>query len=164
MDDFIVCSEKIINLGNLYFDSRCIHSIMHDSTGLFRTQLHCNITSEMSYGVRTGACSNKILQASITIDYFFETYSKQGFHPNSKTQPKWLWGFCWLSAPIFTILTILLNNFSDYKQVFRTYCRKHWNYFLKVHCPISQNGDIYSNDASSPKKTWFQISVNCSNH
>ncbi len=25
--------------------------------------------------------------------------------------------------------------------------------------PISQNGDIYSIDGSSPKKSWFQISV-----
>ena len=25
--------------------------------------------------------------------------------------------------------------------------------------PFSQNGDIYSNDASSPKKSWFQIPV-----
>ena len=25
--------------------------------------------------------------------------------------------------------------------------------------PISQNGDFYSNDASSPKKSWFQILV-----
>ena len=25
--------------------------------------------------------------------------------------------------------------------------------------PISQNGDLYSNDASSYKKSWFQISV-----
>ena len=30
---------------------------------------------------------------------------------------------------------------------------------LKVPGPISQNGDIYSNDALSPKKSWFQISV-----
>ncbi len=30
---------------------------------------------------------------------------------------------------------------------------------LKVPGPISQNGDIYSNDASSPKKSWFQIPV-----
>ncbi len=30
---------------------------------------------------------------------------------------------------------------------------------LKVHGPISQNGDFYSNDAFSPKKSWFQISV-----
>ncbi len=28
---------------------------------------------------------------------------------------------------------------------------------LKVPGPISQNGDTYSNDASSPKKSWFQI-------
>ncbi len=25
--------------------------------------------------------------------------------------------------------------------------------------PISQDGDFYSNDVSSPKKSWFQISV-----
>ena len=30
---------------------------------------------------------------------------------------------------------------------------------LKVPGPISQNGVFYSNDASSPKKYWFQISV-----
>ena len=30
---------------------------------------------------------------------------------------------------------------------------------LKVPGPISQNEDFYSNDASSPKKSWFQISV-----
>ena len=29
--------------------------------------------------------------------------------------------------------------------------------------PISQNEDIYLNDASSHKKSWFQISVNQSN-
>ncbi len=29
----------------------------------------------------------------------------------------------------------------------------------KVPGPISQNGDIESNDASSSKKSWFQISV-----
>ncbi len=32
-------------------------------------------------------------------------------------------------------------------------------YILKVTGPISQNADIYSNDASSPKKYWFQIPV-----
>ncbi len=26
-------------------------------------------------------------------------------------------------------------------------------------CPISQNGDFYSNGASSPKKFWFKVSV-----
>ncbi len=31
--------------------------------------------------------------------------------------------------------------------------------FLNVPGPISQNGDIYSNDASSPKRSLFQISV-----
>ncbi len=30
---------------------------------------------------------------------------------------------------------------------------------LKVPGPISQNGDFYSNDASSAKKSWFQSSV-----
>ena len=30
---------------------------------------------------------------------------------------------------------------------------------LKVHGPISQNGVFYSNDATSPKKSWFQISI-----
>ena len=30
---------------------------------------------------------------------------------------------------------------------------------LQVSGPISQNGDIYPNDASSPKKSWYQISV-----
>ena len=30
---------------------------------------------------------------------------------------------------------------------------------LKLPGPIFQNGDFYSNDASSPKKSWFQISV-----
>ncbi len=30
---------------------------------------------------------------------------------------------------------------------------------LKVPDPISQNGDIYSNDALSPKKSWFQVSA-----
>ncbi len=39
----------------------------------------------------------------------------------------------------------------------RTLLRKTHN--LIVSGPISQNGDIYSNDASSPKKSWFQISV-----
>ncbi len=34
---------------------------------------------------------------------------------------------------------------------------KH-GYHLKVPDPISQNGDFYSNDASSPMKSWFQIS------
>ena len=29
----------------------------------------------------------------------------------------------------------------------------------KVHGPISKNGFFYSNDASSPKKSWFQISI-----
>ena len=29
--------------------------------------------------------------------------------------------------------------------------------YLKVHGPISQNGDIYSDDVSSPKKFQFQI-------
>ncbi len=29
---------------------------------------------------------------------------------------------------------------------------------LKVLGPISQNENFYSNDASSPKKSWFQIS------
>ncbi len=43
-------------------------------------------------------------------------------------------------------------------------CKQHSNVpmykgVLKVHGPISQNGDIYSNDASSPKRSWFQISV-----
>ncbi len=33
------------------------------------------------------------------------------------------------------------------------------NIQLKVSGPISQNGNFYSNDASSPKKSWFQISV-----
>ncbi len=28
---FIVCSEKIINLGNLYFDSRCILHILNNT-------------------------------------------------------------------------------------------------------------------------------------
>ncbi len=32
-------------------------------------------------------------------------------------------------------------------------------YQLKVPDLISQNGDFYSNDASPPKKSWFQISV-----
>ncbi len=31
--------------------------------------------------------------------------------------------------------------------------------YLKVHDPIFQNGDFYSNDASLLKKSWFQISV-----
>ena len=30
---------------------------------------------------------------------------------------------------------------------------------LKVPGPISQPGYFYPNDASSPKKSWFQISV-----
>ena len=30
---------------------------------------------------------------------------------------------------------------------------------LKVPGPISQNGNLYSNDASSPKKSWYQMSV-----
>ncbi len=30
---------------------------------------------------------------------------------------------------------------------------------LKGNGPISQNVDFYSNDESSPKKSWFQISV-----
>ena len=38
-------------------------------------------------------------------------------------------------------------------------CVKHGWLSLKVPGPISQNGDIYSNDASLPKKSWFQISV-----
>ncbi len=29
---------------------------------------------------------------------------------------------------------------------------------LKVPGPISQNGNFYSNDASSPKISWFQFS------
>ncbi len=29
---------------------------------------------------------------------------------------------------------------------------------LKMHGPISQNGNFYSNDESSPKISWFQIS------
>ena len=29
--------------------------------------------------------------------------------------------------------------------------------YLKVPGPISQNGDFYSNDASPPNKSWFQI-------
>ncbi len=33
------------------------------------------------------------------------------------------------------------------------------SYYLKVPGAISQNGDFYSNDASPPKKSWFQISV-----
>ncbi len=32
-------------------------------------------------------------------------------------------------------------------------------HILKVPGRISQNGDFYSNDASPPKKCWFQISV-----
>ena len=31
--------------------------------------------------------------------------------------------------------------------------------YLKVTDPISQNERFYSNDASLPKKLWFQISV-----
>ncbi len=31
-------------------------------------------------------------------------------------------------------------------------------YFLKMLGPISQNGNFYSDDASSPKISWFQIS------
>ncbi len=31
-------------------------------------------------------------------------------------------------------------------------------YLLKVPGPIFQNGNFYSNDASSPKISWFQIS------
>ncbi len=31
-------------------------------------------------------------------------------------------------------------------------------YVLKVPGPISQNGEFYSNDAPSPKKSWFKLS------
>ncbi len=34
-----------------------------------------------------------------------------------------------------------------------------YNLSLKVPGLISQNGDIYSKDTPSPKKSWFQISV-----
>ncbi len=30
---------------------------------------------------------------------------------------------------------------------------------LKVHGPITKNGDFYANDVSSPKKSWLQFSV-----
>ncbi len=36
---------------------------------------------------------------------------------------------------------------------------QHKTGYLKVPDPISQNKNFYSNDASSPKKSWFQISV-----
>ncbi len=35
---------------------------------------------------------------------------------------------------------------------------KAWFLILKMPGPISQNGNFYSNDASSPKVSWFQIS------
>ncbi len=46
----------------------------------------------------------------------------------------------------------IINHFSFFSWPWPTYT-------LKVPGPISQNGDNYSNDASSPKKSWFQISV-----
>ncbi len=34
-----------------------------------------------------------------------------------------------------------------------------WHSSLKLLGLISQNGEFYSKDASSPKKSWFQISI-----
>ncbi len=37
-------------------------------------------------------------------------------------------------------------------------CENKVQLLLKMPGPISQNGNLYSNDASSPKISWFQIS------
>ncbi len=47
---------------------------------------------------------------------------------------------------------VTLGNLSDWK-----WFKKIIVQTLKVPGPISQNGNFYSNDASSPKKSWFQI-------
>ncbi len=50
----------------------------------------------------------------------------------------------------------------EYYIMFQTYLlliQTNEDTVLKVPGLISQNGDFYSNDASAPKKSWFQISV-----
>ena len=52
----------------------------------------------------------------------------------------------------YSVITYPEMNFAKYKY------NAPYMYYLKVPGQISQNGDFYSNNASSPKKSWFQIS------
>ena len=45
------------------------------------------------------------------------------------------------------------------KRLIIVYDLVHIICLLKVPGPISQNGNIQSNDVSSPNKSWFQISI-----
>ena len=62
---------------------------------------------------------------------------------------------CFCFFWFFFSLSILCVVFSDPIPAYL--CNQNIT-MLKVLCPISQNGDFYSEDASSCNKSWFQIS------
>ena len=67
----------------------------------------------------------------------------------------------WLKWKKKTCKKWLIHRLSEKKWVYNDCVNisQHISCALKVPGPISQNGNFYSNDASSPKKSWFQISV-----
>ncbi len=68
----------------------------------------------------------------------------------------------WWGRPIVTLLWCTVMDNINQKQ-FKAYMKScqlgPCTSFLKVRGPISQNGDFYSDDVPSPKKSWFKISV-----